>query len=257
MQCNFVYFNKTDAFLKPNPLGECRTTMNPLKPIVFLFLLTATASAGDTLTLSAIPGPNADLAGIILSEAYSRIGKRVIIRRMPLERALQESNNGRTDGEVSRVLGIEKGYPNLVMVPTSVVSDDFVVFTKMQNLSGVDWKTIRQYTVAIRIGEKMVERNVDGMRMGRFATTDRIFLLVDQNRYDLCITARLNGLLEIRKLGLTDIRVVEPPLETVQFYHYLHKKNRSLIPGIDAVLRSMQASGRVAEIKTDFINETY
>ena len=64
-------------------------------------------------------------------------------------------------------------------------------------------------------------------------------------------------MLEIRKLGLTDIRVVEPPLETVQFYHYLHKKNRSLIPGIDAVLRSMQASGRVAEIKTDFINETY
>src|SRR6516164_7155708 len=54
----------------------------------------------------------------ILTEAYQRLGITIVLKTFPAERALLISNSGvESDGELLRISGLGKDYPNLVVVP--------------------------------------------------------------------------------------------------------------------------------------------
>ena len=73
--------------------------------------ITTQARATEVIVFSALEdsGPQ-EVAKLVLREAYERIGFTVRFSTLPGERALLESNAGRTDGEVARIGGIEKKY---------------------------------------------------------------------------------------------------------------------------------------------------
>jgi polar amino acid transport system substrate-binding protein len=54
---------------------------------------------------------------LVATEAFRRIGVTVKTVKLPAERGLINANQGIHDGEMLRVGGLEKIYPNLIMVP--------------------------------------------------------------------------------------------------------------------------------------------
>jgi hypothetical protein len=50
--------------------------------------------------------------------------------------------------------------------------------------------------------------------------------MLNKDRIDLVLTTKANGLIIAKKLNLTSIKPISPPLRKLVLYHYLHKKTR-------------------------------
>ncbi len=138
------------------------------------------------------------------------------------------------------------------MVPTSINKIELMAFTKNIKLLEINLDSITPYSIAIRTGEKVTEGLTNGLNVTQFPTTEKIFELVSKNRYDVCISNRINGLIVINSLNLRELKILEPPLEIVYLYHYLHKKYKYLIPKINNALLKMKGNGRMQEIRTEY-----
>jgi len=79
--------------------------------------------------------------------------------------------------------------------------------------------------------------------------------ILHKNRVDIVITARINGLLQIKKLNLDSINALYPPLSRKPVYHYLHKKHEALVPQINRIFKEMQEDGTLERLRERFIGE--
>jgi len=225
--------------------------------IILLSLLTIKISiyAQDKLVLSRSYGPITMISERVVSEAYNRLGIQVQIEKFPSERSITESNNGKVDGEVSRISGIDDIYSNLIMVPVMVNWFDIVVFTKDIKSSVTGWDSLKPYTIGIKIGTKFAEMGTKGMTVSPVSTSEQLFLMLDFRRTDVVVMSRVTGLFEIKQLQLQGIRILEPPLSKKKLYHYIHKKHKSIIPALTKVLQDMETEGRIEEIREQAITE--
>lgn len=223
--------------------------------IIISVLLIAAPSYAETKIILASGGAVlGKVSSLVLTEAYKRAGIDFEIKEISsVERVLVESNSGRLDGEVNRLPVIEKKYANLIRVPTPINIMETVVFTKNKTFVVNGWDSIRPYSIVIRKGVKHLESNTMGMNVKKFTTNDQLFKVISNDRYDICVNPRLNGLSEIRKQKLASIKVLEPPLDIKPMYHYLHKKHKDLVPVINKVLLEMQEKGEIERIRIRYI----
>ena len=187
------------------------------------------------------------LVNIVATEAFRRAGFRLKLVRLPAERALINASAGLEDGEVSRVAGIEKLYPNLVRVPEKLVDHHFVAFTRTAPLDVANWEALRPYSVGYIRGHKIVEKNLPP-GTATFAANDarQLMTMLDKGRIDVAVYRRWEGEMIAQKMGIQDIRIVEPSLAEAGIYIYLHKKHSDKIPLIDKALRDIRAEGLFA-----------
>ncbi len=89
-------------------------------------------SAEPTLQIVAMQGYDmVRLGEKIPKTAYQKLGITVEINAFPSKRGIYLANDGKLiDGELSRISGIEKDYPNLIKVAVSLAYIDKVVFSK-------------------------------------------------------------------------------------------------------------------------------
>lgn len=207
------------------------------------------------LVFSGTDDPIAVVVKRTLTEAYQRIGIQIETRTFPAQRALVMSNNGMVDGEQARVMGIEKEYPNLIMVPVAVYVIEGVVFTKDSTIRIAGWDSLKPYNIGIRRGTVFAERGTQGMNVFPSKNNNVLFLKLGSGRVDIVVTNRIVGLDQINQLQLQGITVLEPPLVAKNLYHYLHKKNEHLLPEITKALQQMEAEGRIQAIREQTITE--
>jgi len=67
---------------------------------------------------------------------------------------------------------------------------------------------------------------------------------------DFAISSLLAGMDEIKRQGLTDIKVIEPPWVEYSLHHYLHKKHESLTPKIMLELEKAEALEKICRLGT-------
>ena len=81
------------------------------------------------------------------------------------------------------------------------------------------------------------------MNVSKFVSNEKIFNLVSENRYDICISSRVEGLCQIKKQNLIGITALAPPLVKHDLFHYLNKKHEDLVPIISKEIKKNAASG--------------
>jgi polar amino acid transport system substrate-binding protein len=84
-------------------------------------------------------------------------------------------------------------------------------------------------------------------------STRLLFTLLQKDRIDVALNARLDGLAMTKDLRISDIKVLEPPLATRRMFPYLHKKHQELVPKLAAALRAMKEDGTFDAIQTRVI----
>jgi polar amino acid transport system substrate-binding protein len=226
--------------------------------VVLAWLFTGAPVLAQTSLIFAKPGPLDYSAGIseeILKEAYSRIGITVTTQEFPGERALKMSNSGTVDGEVNRIHGIRKKYANLRMVPVAINAIEGLAFTNNPDVKIRSWEDLRPYRLGLRIGAKYAEYGTAGMRVAPVKTNDQVFSMLGKHRTEIAISTRIEGVLTIHKLGLKNIRLIDPPLVSLELFHFLHKKHEALLPRIQKALEEMAREGRIEAIKTAAIKK--
>jgi len=180
----------------------------------------------------------------IVQEAFRRIGMLVMIVYQPPERALVNANAGAIDGDCWRVSGLAARYPDLLEVPEPVDTAAIAVFTKDPAMRITRWADLKPYNVAFINGWKILEANVQGTRsLEKTKGLRPLFTLLDRDRADLVLMDPLMGQAVVRRMGLTGIRALEPPLARLDMHIYLHRRHAALVPRVSEALRQMKRDG--------------
>ena len=185
----------------------------------------------------------------ILSEAYKRIGYDMVVTYLPGERALYSSNNGETDGELMRKKGLEKEYPNLIMVPTSVTSVEFSVFTLGSFFDVKGWSSLEPYSVSYTRGLKFIEDSLTkDTKWDAVNTIDQAFQKLSTGRIDLVVHTKIPGLLTLKQMGIKTVKVLPVNLDEIKLYHYVNIKNKKLVEPLTKVLKDMEKEGYMKKV---------
>lgn len=187
------------------------------------------------------------LVDIVAKEAFRRAGLRLKLVRLPAERALINANAGIEDGEVSRIAGIEKAYPNLIPVPERLVEHHFVALTRNAELKQANWDALMPYSVGHIRGYKIFESNLKpGTQITTVDTAEQLMNMLDKGRIDIALYRRWEGIALAEKMGIKNIHVIEPSLAEKEIFIYLHKRHADKIPAIAAALRAIKTEGLFA-----------
>ncbi len=196
--------------------------------------------------------PATTVAERVLREAYRRIGLELQVLAMPGERSLVSANLGDTDAELYRRAGIDKAYPQLLMVPVPLLTYEIVVFTKATSFTVEGWESLRPYRLGFVKGIKIVEEMTAGMKQEPVATMQQAFTKLDLERSDLVLANRASGLAALHALpGIKGVRVLSPPLASFPVYHYLNKRHEALLPRLTAALREMERERLIQRIQDE------
>jgi len=181
---------------------------------------------------------------VVVKEALGRIGFGLETVRLPAERALINANAGIDDGDLLRIAGLRKTYPNLIQVSEKVIDLEFVVFTKYKKFPVAGWHSLKPYSVAIITGWKILERNItEAAVLTNVKNVNQLFTMLLKDRADTIVYSRWVGLGYIKQHHVRGVRILEPPLARRGMYVYLHKKHQHLVPKLAATLRAMKADG--------------
>lgn len=214
--------------------------------------------ATPTLRLARLDGvPDQWIGGEILRRAYARLGIHVQFVAVPALRSLLESSEGRLDGEVQRILGVEVQYPTLMAVKPSINFIEPTAFVKKLDIKVRGWPSIAAYQVGIVRGVGSSEAGTRGMeRVTAVPTMEALMRMLVAERIEVAVNDRLSGLLILQQLRLDgEIHPLDPPLQHIPLYHFLHVRHAELLPRIEEVLRAMAASGELEQIRSRAVKQ--
>jgi polar amino acid transport system substrate-binding protein len=237
------------------PLEEIDVKIRVLLAIA-ASLLISTAWARQTLVLNSTyyaPVTSEKRDGVldqVYKELSRRLGIKIEIHTLAAaERVLLNVNEGVVDGDVGRVQGLEKRYPNMVMVPVPVMKYEMVVFSRNADFKVVSPDSIKPHDVGLVRGWKILEQASVGARsVTTLENAEQMFTMLDKNRIDIALLEKLQGLHMIRRMGIKNIKVLQPNLLEGNWYLYLNKKHEALIPRMTEELTRMEQEGLLQRI---------
>lgn len=196
------------------------------------------------------------MADRIAIEAFRRAGLKAVIRKIPARRALMNANNGMHDGDLARIAGVTKRYPNLLPVPEITWVAEIVAFAKNKQLTTPDWDSLNQRQTAYIRGWVVFEKNVAQTDMVfKVVTPEALFNVLKMDRTELALYEKKMGFGVIDEMQLQDIHSLKPALTIEPIYIYLHKRHKKSIPKIAAAIREMKADGSYEQILRETLGQ--
>ena len=180
---------------------------------------------------------------IVAGEAFGRLGFKLRLVKLPAERGLMNANAGVEDGDLARIAGLERQYPNLVRVQEKLVDLDFMAFGRVHAIPA-SWTAMRGHNTGFLKGWKIYEQNLAGSQ--RAITADdpeQLLRLLALGRVEVMLYERWMGLALIEQRGEKGIHVIEPPLASREMFIYLHERHAGLAPGLAGALRALKSEG--------------
>lgn len=185
-------------------------------------------------------GPMESKAAIYLTDTYKKLGINIEFVNLPGNRALQESNSGRLDGELMRKAGLSNEYPNLMQIPVPLATTNTVAFALDKNIIlDKGWASLREHSFSYESGTKIIEQNTQGFATGYAELNIKAAFRQMLNRHvELIVIDENTGLQLAREMGLENtVHMLTPPISTIPLYHYLHKKHADLANRVEIMMR--------------------
>lgn len=187
----------------------------------------------------------------LAKKMFNKIGYKLIIEVLPPERALKSANSGLIDGEIIRVAGIDKVYPNLIPVSDNMMTMEFVAFAKKPIDIKSGWSALQKKEVAFITGWKIYEKRVPKTAyITNTNNTRELFILLKKERIDIVLHTQWGGAYMINKLQIKNTILLQPTLATKKMFMYLHNKHKLLVPKLTAVLTAMKNNGSYQKLVT-------
>jgi len=181
---------------------------------------------------------------LIAREAFKRLDITLETVRLPAERALLNANSGITDGEMSRIAGLNSKYTNLIQVNEKIMDWEFVVFSKREIELNKKWQSLIPYTVSIINGWKILEKNVPAsVNLTKVKNPKQLFGMLKLQRSDLIIYEKWGGMYYLKSKKIKDVKLIHPPLIVKEMFIYLNKKHTELAIKLAGVLKSIKDDG--------------
>ena len=184
----------------------------------------------------------------LVREVYAEIGVYPQFVRVPSERAVQETDRGYYDADLSRAGGTLGDYPNLLYTHEPIKRTELYAYVDQHtSLTLNRLEELKQLRVGLLRGAKFAEAFAaqHGLQVIAANSVDALFAMLAAGRFDLVLITSTQ--LASQAQNYTEqIRRVGPLLGTSQSFHVLNRKHAELIPRFDAALKAMREDGRLA-----------
>ncbi len=239
-------------------LGTLRLTTGICLVILIAFISHASAER-IVISSPAIPPvsgqhPEPGYLKEIIVEAGKRIGLEITFSVLPAKRSLVSSNAGQTDGELHRIEGLEKYYPNLIRVPEAILVDQFVGFAASPGIEIKDWynteKLLVHYPRGWNIYAKAFGQDAEH-RPGLHGHS--LFHMVESGRIDIAMHTLDKGTYIAHKEGIR-VYPVTPPFSTEPMYVYLNKAHKQWVGKLASAFASIKKDGTYTRIKKEVLS---
>ncbi len=199
------------------------------------------------------PRSTAQLDGFddrVVAEACRRVGLSMTRVHLPASRTLALANQGVEDGVYSRMEGFSDRYPELLMVPEPVGEITYVAFSRDPQLKISEWESLRSLSVAVVLGRATSATRTAGMPdVVRVREPLQLFRMLKAGRVEVVVYEHWQGVVAARRVGLDDVVVHQPALQSLPLYLYLNSRHAALVPKFADALRAMKQDGTYARLR--------
>ena len=171
-----------------------------------------------------------------LQSAYQAIGIEVKVVDFDHKSSLSAANAGELDGQIGRVIGISKEYPNLIASVTPLMNLNLVLITNKNSCTNCqlsDLKTI-SHNASYPFAQKYIEQeNYQGEVITNSNLTSQLHMLRNQTIDGILVLEYLlEHQIEQRTFDFFERKIVsQKPI-----HHYLHKKHQAILIKLDQQL---------------------
>lgn len=183
-------------------------------------------------------------------EAYNQAGIRAKFSARPCRRSLVEANAGRYDGEVARINGTDKAYPNLLLIKAPTATIEGVVITQNIDKKITSWDDLKGLRVGIIRGELYAEKGSAALNVSVAASYNQLLKLLIKDRIEVGIVILRDWQLAMNSPEFygTDIHTIGKPVFSATLHHLVHNRNKKLLPKLNQIFEKMWTSGQAVKI---------
>jgi polar amino acid transport system substrate-binding protein len=193
------------------------------------------------------------MAQKILIQAYLNMGIKILFLPMPAARSSMMWDDGRLDGLTYRLATTE--LPNGLKLSTPVAYGEVVAYSINKQFSIDGYASLSPYRVGYIAGAPfLLEKLKDIPQKEPAPNIESLFKKLQMGRSDLVIESKLS-LCFVHKMGMSNVIVLQPPLETILGYHYLHQRHQHLYVQLEKTLLSMKLDGSLKKLQEQAIQE--
>ncbi len=180
---------------------------------------------------------------------YKRAGIPITLLKYPGERCRHMASNGEIDGEMMRIYSYGERNPMLIRVPTPYYYLDTTVFAKTKSKIIVKSKNdLRKYSIVVVRGVQHTKDMTDGLVNVHIVNdTEQMMLYLNEGRADIALANSIDGKAILKKLKINSINPIKT-LAVHDLYHYIHVKNKLLVPIIDKIISDMKHNGELKKL---------
>lgn len=191
-----------------------------------------------------------EVGRLIIPEIYKKLGIKVTISPKPGKRAQHEATTGKKDGEIMRIWTYGEENPTTIRVPTPYYYLETMAFIEKNSGVVINEKDdLKKYKLVKVRGVKHTNNiTADIPSAYDLDSTEQMLKFLISGRADAALTNTVDGMIFIKKLGITNIVPISKPLAVLDLYNYIHEKHKDLVPRVDAVIKEMKASGELDEV---------
>lgn len=183
----------------------------------------------------------------VMTEAFSRLGMKFVLKSFPGKRSLEMADSGSTDGESLRIAGLERKYPNLIQIPVALRTISSFAYSQQDLELPNGWEDLKNFrTVIIRGSVLVTDMAMQyGNRVEKVNTHAQQLRFLISKRADILIASPslIDPLLELDEFKNQGVRKIYPALSTNKLYFYLHKSHKDLVAPFTLVLQEMLSDG--------------
>ena len=193
------------------------------------------------------------IASKVLTKAYKKADLEIKPFFTSLTRSLELSNTGEVDGEFARIKKIHTLYPNLLQIPVVITSVEAIAYSKNKNLNIKSWNDLEGHNFTIVKGAKFIEKATKNLKKSHVDSLKEAFNRLNKDKTEIIVIPKKAAIRLILKNEYRSIRPISNALQTLDLYHFVHKKNAHLIPVITPILEQMSNSGEINYISNAYL----
>ncbi len=217
--------------------------------LALLFFSNTTTADTQVLKFTSIADSvNTQISEVIVRQAYRQLNIDIEIIPLPAERSIRVADSGELDGELYRISGMTRYYPNLQMIPVPVNYLEAAVFTLQPQQQISSWEQLKPLKVAVRRGVKFSERATQDMTVEIADSNHQLFQMLLAKRADVVVIAHLNGLELIKRKKLKGIYKAGV-IDRYPLYHYINNRHQRLIPAIQRALNYVANAEHIRRLR--------
>lgn len=227
-----------------------------------LFLLCSCAHAApeETIRLGATSVDRAarTMAVRVLEHAYQRAGIPMEIAYYPPKRRMALVHSGAVDGLTGAaersMLSTSDNIDDLIEIPVPIAYEEIMVFSNGPDFTVSGYENLKPYRVGFVLGINFLRARLQGLNTDSANDSEVLIRKLAAGRTDVAVDLRSTYCI-VRRLGSVDVRMLQPPLETQYYYHYLHKHQEEVAQKISRELARMREDGSMRAIQAAAVRE--